>query len=388
MNLDSTIFQLSVIVVGAATLGTLFLYAKQPIIVAYIAIGLAVGPNGFALIRSTKYIEEISHFGVILLLFLIGLNLQPLKLIKLFRKTALLTFGTSFLFGGVSLLFAWLLRYDMHSSLVFGAAMMFSSTVVGLKLIPATALHHKRTGEVMTSVLLLQDLLAILVILLITGEKGDHVLVTFALLAGKFALICLLSFVGVRYVMVPLLRKFDTIQEYTFVATLGWCLLWAEVAHLFGLSYEMGAFVAGVSIASCRVAVAISERLKPLREFFLILFFFSVGAQLDLRLGPGLLLSAVIFGAILVPLKASVFRFAFRKSGESAELSRELAVRLAQSSEFSLLVVFAALSVGGLSSERAMVIQVTTIITFIISTYWVVLRYPTPISGSAILRQD
>ena len=388
MNLDSIIFELSVIVVGAAVMGTLFLYAKQPIIIAYIAIGFAMGPNGFALIPNTDYIEEISHFGIILLLFLIGLNLQPMKLVKLFRKTSLLTFGTSLLFGGLSLVFALLLRFDMYSSLLFGAAMMFSSTVVSLKLIPTTALHHKRTGEVMTSVLLLQDVLAILVILFITGEKSNYMLATFAMLAGKFAIICLLSFMGVRYVMVPIIKKFDVVQEYTFIATLGWCLLWAETAYILGLSYEMGAFIAGLSIASCQVALAISDHLKPLREFFLILFFFAIGTELDLRIDPRLLLAAVIFGSILVPLKAYVFRFAFRKSGESPALSGELAVRLAQSSEFSLLVVFAALSVGALSAERAMVIQVTTIVTIIISTYWVVLRYPTPISGSVALRKD
>jgi Kef-type K+ transport system membrane component KefB len=388
MNLESIIFELSVIVVGAAVLGTLFLYAKQPIIIAYIAIGIVVGPSGFALISRTDHIEQISHFGVILLLFLIGLNLQPAKLVKLFRKTLLLTFGTSMLFGGVSFLFALMLKFDTHSSLIFGAAMMFSSTVVGLKLIPTTTLHHKRTGEVMTSVLLLQDMLAILVILFITGEKSDHVMVTFATLAGKFALLCLLSFMGVRFVMIPLLTKFDVVQEYTFLATLAWCLLWAEAAHIAGLSYEMGSFVAGLSIASCRVAIIIAEHLKPLREFFLILFFFAVGSKLNLRLDPRLLLSAIIFGVILVPLKACVFRFAFRRSAESPELQRELAVRLAQSSEFSLLVAFSALSIGVLSDDKAMVIQVATIVTFIISTYWVVLKYPTPISGNSVLRQD
>ncbi len=109
MNLDSIIFELSAIAVGAAVLGTLFLYVKQPIIIAYIAIGFAMGPNGFALIKNTDHIEEISHFGIILLLFLIGLNLQPLKFVKLFRRTSILTFATSLLFGGVSFLFALLL---------------------------------------------------------------------------------------------------------------------------------------------------------------------------------------------------------------------------------------------------------------------------------------
>jgi Kef-type K+ transport system membrane component KefB len=388
MNLDSIIFELGVIIVGAATLGTLFLYARQPILIAYIAIGFAVGPNGFALIRSTDHIESIAHFGVILLLFLIGLNLQPMKLIRIFRKTALLTFGTSLVFGCVSFLFALLLRFDIHSAVLFGTAMMFSSTVVGLKLVPTNTLHHKRTGEIMTGVLLLQDVLAVLVILFVTGEKSNHVLGTFAILVGKHFVLCLLSFAGVRFVMIPLLKKFDVVQEYTFVATLGWCLLWAEAAHILGLSYEMGAFVAGLSIASSKVALVIAEHLKPLREFFLILFFFAVGAELNFQLDVRLVIAGILFGAVLVPLKAAVFRFSFRKSGESKGLSQELAVRLAQSSEFSLLVVFAALSIGVLSTERAMMVQVTTIVTFIISTYWTVLRYPTPISINSALRQD
>jgi Kef-type K+ transport system membrane component KefB len=240
----------------------------------------------------------------------------------------------------------------------------------------------------MTGVLLLQDVLAIMVILLVAGEKSDHVWLTFMMLAAKLVALCLLSFLGVRFLVLPLLRRFDTVQEYTFIVTLGWCLLWARVAGILGLSEEMGAFVAGLSIASCPVAIVIAEHLKPLREFFLILFFFTVGARLDFRLDPHLIVSAMLFGAALVPLKAFAYRFAFRRAGESPQLSGELAVRLAQSSEFSLLVALAALASGSLSHENAMVIQIATIATFVISTYWTVMRYPTPISTSAALRQD
>lgn len=388
MNLDSIIFELSAIIVGAAFLGTLFLYAKQPIIIAYIVIGFAMGPNGFALIEQTEHIEKISHLGVILLLFLVGLNLQPTKLIKLFKSSLPVTLGTALIFGVASFLFAMTLTFSLHSAVIFGAAMMFSSTVVGLKLIPTTTLHHKHTGEVMTSVLLIQDIMAILVILFITGEKSDHVAITFTLLAAKFLALCLAAFLGVRFIVVPLLKKFDVVQEYTFIMTLGWCLFWAETAHILGLSYEMGAFVAGLSIASCRAALVISEHLKPLREFFLILFFFTVGANLNLQLNPVILVSAALFGMILVPLKMFVYRFAFLKNGESKELSKELGVRLAQASEFSLLVVFAALSTGVMNEVEGMVIQIATIVTFVISTYWTVLKYPTPISGSKSLRQD
>lgn len=388
MNAGSIILELCVIVVGAAVLGTIFLYAKQPIIIAYIAVGIVVGPSGFGFIREIDHIEDIAHIGVVLMLFLIGLHLQPRKLIKLFKKTSLLTLITSLLFGTVSFLIALVLKFSMHSAFILGAAMMFSSTIISLKLIPTTTLHQKRAGEIMTSVLLLQDMLAILVILFLTGEKSDYVALSFLLLAGKFVLLCLFAFMGVKFVMIPLLTKFSVVQEYTFLATLAWCLLWAELAHAAGLSYEMGAFVAGISIASCPIALVIAEHLKPLREFFLILFFFAVGARLDLGVDPKLLVGGVVLGAVLVPLKAIIFRLSFLKTGESPELSRELSVRLAQTSEFSILVAFAAISLGLLSDKEAMVIQVATIVTFVISTYWVVMKYPTPISGNDKLRRD
>jgi len=388
MTFDNIIVELSIIFVSAATLGTIFLYAKQPVIIAYIVAGILLGPNGFALIKQTEHIEKISHLGIILLLFIVGLNLHPNKLIKYFKKTAVLTCLTSGLFGGAAFFVAKMMGLDVKNSVIFAAAMMFSSTVVSLKLIPTTVLHHKRTGEIMTSVLLLQDLLAILTILFITGERGSNVSLTFFILTGKLALLCLAAFAGVKFITIPLLKKFDVVQEYTFLITLGWCLLWAELARMFGLSYEIGAFVAGLSIASNRVAIIIAEHLKPLREFFLILFFFAIGASMNFKVSPMLLLSAVCFGIILVPIKFIIFRTAFKKTGEEKSSSTELSFRLAQASEFSLLVAASALSVGILSKDCATMINITTIVTFIFSTYLVVKKYPTPIAGSPSLRQD
>lgn len=388
MNFDSILFEFSAIIVGVALLGTVFLYARQPIIIAYIAIGIIIGPGGLGLIKRPESVEQMAHLGVVLLLFIIGLNLKPAKLIKLFSKTIWLTFVTSCLFAVISTGFALAIGQSLTAALVFGAAMMFSSTVIGLKLIPTTTLHHKHTGEVMTSVLLLQDILAIIVILFISGGHNGHLLVTFVFILLKLAGLWITAFLGVRYLLIPLLRKFDTVQEYMFVITLAWCLFWAEAAHFIGLSYETGAFVAGLSIASRNVSLVVAENLKPLREFFLIMFFFAVGAKLNLNMSLGLLLTAIAFGAVLVPLKVFSFKYAFNKSGEKAILSGELATRLGQSSEFSLLVAFSALSSGLLTSEEMNVIQVVTIVTFVISTYWVVIKYPTPISGVARMRKD
>ena len=369
-------------------MATLFLFIKQPIILAYIVVGFAAGPGGFKWIENADHIEQISHFGVILLLFLLGLHLQPKKLLHLFRKTALLTFSTSFIFGlaayGVSLLF----QFSQADSLVVGAAMIFSSTVIGLKLIPTTILHHRHTGEMMTSVLLIQDIIAIIVLLFLAGDKQSNVAMTFGLLVVKLGAMAAGAFLIVSYVIVPLFKKFDTIQEYTFLVTLGWCLSCAEGAHLLGLSYEMGAFLGGISIASSPIALVIAEELKPLREFFLILFFFAIGAKFDLNMSGRVLAAGIVLAGLLLVLKPLVFRFGFRKSGEEDEMSKELGVRLGQASEFSLLVSYAAISAGALSSDGALFIQLTTVITFAVSTYWVVFNYRTPISRKTELLQD
>jgi Kef-type K+ transport system membrane component KefB len=388
MNFDNILFELAAIVVSSGLLATLFLFARQPIILAYIAVGILIGPKGLALIDSANHIEEISHLGVVLLLFMVGLNLQPAKLIHLFGRTSLLTLGTSSLFGLVSFMFVQLAEFSLIDSLLIGAAMMFSSTIIALKLIPTTTLHHKHTGEMMTSVLLLQDILAIIVLLLISGDGTNGMLPTFGLLLLKLFILSALAFAGVRFVIIPLLRKFGAIQEYTFLITLAWCLLVAGTADAVGLSYEMGAFIGGISIASSQVALVIAEHLKPLREFFLILFFFSIGAKLDIPIPFHILFASLFLGTVLVFLKAYVFQRAFGAVGESKSLAKELGIRLGQTSEFSILIAFTGLSAGVLSAEGALFIQMTTIVTFVGSTYWVVLRYPTPVSAGPKLRQD
>ncbi len=388
IGLEGIIFEFSAIFVGAAVFSSIFLYTKQPMILAYIAVGAIAGTSGFRIIDNPDRIRHISHIGVILLLFLVGLDLQPMKLLGLFKKSAVLTVGTCALFGLISLLFGAAVGLNPIDAGIFATAMMFSSTVVGLKLVPTTTLHQRRAGEVMTSVLLLQDILAILALLFITGEAGGNVFILFSLLVGKFILFCGAAFLGVRFIVFPLFQKFDVIQEYMFVLSLGWCLLCAQTAYYFGLSHEMGAFVGGLTVGSHKVAQLIADHLKPLREFFLVLFFFAVGAGFDFMMAPRMLLAGVLFGATLVVLKVYVFRFAFKRSGESQPLSEQLGVRLGQSSEFSFLIAFAAISSGILSRRAELLIQTTTIVTIVVSTYWVVKRYPTPISTEDPLRQD
>lgn len=386
--MDNIIYELVLIFAGAAALATLFLYLKQPIILAYIALGVAIGPSGLRLIDNPEHIEHLSHVGIILLLFLIGLNLRPDRMIGLFGKVSMLTLATSLIFMSTIMLVAMMLGYAFLHSLIIGAALMFSSTIIGLKLLPTTTLHHKHRGEMMVSVLLLQDILAIVIILLISGGQENNIPLTVSLLFLKLILLTLISFFAVKYIITALYTKFDTIREHTFLMSLGWGLLIAGAAEAIGLSFEMGAFVAGVSIATLPISLVIAEELKPLRDFFLILFFFSIGAQFDLMVMKDVVLAGALIAFIIVLIKPLVYRWGFNIAGEKDYISAELGIRLGQASEFSLLVAYSALISGVIDLRSTYLIQTVVILTFVISTYWVINKYPTPISSVASQRRD
>lgn len=386
--MDNIIFELVLIFAGAAILATLFLYLRQPIILAYIALGVAIGPSGIGLISNPDHIEQLSHIGIILLLFLIGLNLRPDRMAGLVGKVSALTLITSAMFMSLTAVAALLMGFPLVQGLVIGAALMFSSTIVGLKLIPTTTLHHKHRGEMMVSVLLLQDILAIIIILLITGGQESNIPLTVSLLFLKLILLTVISFYFVKYVITALYVKFDTIHEHTFLMSLGWGLMVAGTAEYIGLSFEMGAFIAGVSIATLPIAMVIAEELKPLRDFFLILFFFSIGAQFDLLVMWDVILPGIVIALIIVLAKPLIYRWGFNITGEKDYVSKELGIRLGQASEFSLLVAYSALLSGLIDQRSTYLIQTVVVLTFVISTYWVINKYPTPISSEASQRRD
>ena len=184
-----------------------------------------------------------------------------------------------------------------------------------------------------------------------------------------------------RSVLSRLIRLYDKIQDYIFLMALGWCLGMAELATLLGLSAEIGAFIAGIVLASNPISLFIAESLKPLRDFFLVLFFFSLGAGFDL-------LPAMVLAGVLLLIKPPVFRRLLRTAGESDERSGEVGFRLGQMSEFSLLLAVLAFDQGVIGTEASYLIQLATLLTFLVSSYIVVRRFPTPIAVSDALRQD
>jgi Kef-type K+ transport system membrane component KefB len=267
--------------------------------------------------------------------------------------------------------------------------MMFSSTIIALKLLPTSALHQQRMGELIVSILLLQDMLAILVMLCLQGFGNQENLLpeTLIMLFGLPLLAFSAWWVATHWLN-RLFLRFDTIHEYLFLLAIGWCLGIAELATLLGLSHEVGAFIAGVTLATSPVARFIAESLKPLRDFFLVLFFFALGAGFNLAALPDVLFPALILASIAVLLKPRLFQLLLEREQEKAHMARETGARLGQISEFSLLIVVVATDLALISERASLLVQSATILSFIISSFWIVRRYPTPIAVDQSLHRD
>ncbi|MGB5409007.1 MAG: cation:proton antiporter [Thiogranum sp.] len=386
---QSIVFSVFLIFTGAAILATAALYARQSVLVAYIVLGMLIGPSGLSLIEDVKLLQELSHVGIVFLLFLLGLNLHPQDLWHMFRKATVVTLVSSAVFAALGTSTALAFGYGAVESLVIGAAMMFSSTIMGLKLLPSTVLHHQHTGEIIISVLLLQDLIAIVILLLLHGLSGTiHGWQSAAILSLALPGFLLFAFGFSRFVLTRLLARFDTIQEYIFLLAIGWCLGMAELSEALGLSPEIGAFIAGVAVATEPISRFIAESLKPLRDFFLVVFFVSLGAAFDLSSMQQVVLPALILAAVSLLIKPVVFKKLWLHEGETPELAQEVGVRLGQISEFSLLIALLATQSAVIGTRASHVIQLATLISFILSSYFIVLRYPTPIAISDRLRRD
>ena len=374
---------------GGALLASIALFSRQPLLVAYIALGATLGPHGLGWVTDVDLIAQIASIGIIFLLFLLGLDMQPQALMRVLKQVTHITLISSLLFASAGFAVAYLFNYSFIECLIIGISMMFSSTIIGIKLLPTTALHHRHSGELMVGMLLMQDFLAIFVLLMlisdISGSSGmlqfGRSLIALPVLIGGSVLM-------VRFVLQPLFSRFDRIGEYIFLLAIGWCLGVAELAESIGLSREIGAFIAGISIATSPIAQYIALNLKPLRDFFLILFFFSLGGGFDLSLIPHIILPALVLAAIMLTIKPLLYRYLLRAHSESDKLSWDIGFRLGQNSEFSLLIAYIALNTQLISNNASHLIQAAAIITFLISSYIVIFNFPSPIALSDRLRRD
>lgn len=342
---------LGLVVTAAGVLLLLSRPLRVPPILAYLAAGLLLGPVTGTL-AVTESVEIFSELGVALLLFLVGLELSLARLRDVGGTAAvagLLQVGlTTALGAGL----AAALGFSATDALLLGIATAFSSTVVVVKLLARTGSVVSLHGRLAVGILLIQDVVVALALTLVAGlgsggEGGAGALVGGLGQAGLGILtLGLLALVGVRWCLPRLLRWMAAEGEAFFIVALTWCFGFILVAEAFHVSLELGAFIAGVGLAQLPYSEELVRRVHPLADFFLAVFFVSLGIGMELSAIPDVWLPALLISVFVLMLKPLIVWALTRRKVGSEDAFRA-GLTLGQISEFSFILVGLAVA-GGL----------------------------------------
>ncbi|AHF04921.1 sodium/hydrogen exchanger [Marichromatium purpuratum 984] len=377
---DDLFLQMGLILGVAAVTGALVRALRQPLIVAFIAVGILLGPAGFGLVAHSSEIELFARLGIALLLFVVGLKLD-LHIIRTVGPVALASgLGQVLFTSAVGYVIARLLGLEPVAALYVAVALTFSSTIIIVKLLSdkreVDALH----GRIAVGFLIVQDIVVVLVMIALTAvgqAEGDvhPVREALAILLKGAAMLATVALL-MRYVLPWLLHRLARSTELLMLFAIAWAVLGALAGDALGFSREVGAFLAGVSIASTRYREQIAARLVTLRDFLLLFFFIELGATLELgliggQLGAAAVLSLfVLIGNPLIVMAIMGYMGYRRRTGFLAGLT------VAQISEFSLILAALGLSLGHLAPETLGLITLVGLITISASTYLILYSHP------------
>jgi len=377
---DQTLIQsLGFIVVAAALFGLVARPAKVPSIVAYILAGLVLGPIT-GLLGMTETIEIIAEVGIVLLLFLVGLELSIEKIRHVGRVAVIAGVVQMVLTAGGIFLIARLFGFGIGAALFFGIALMFSSTVVVVKLLEQTGGVRELFGRIAIGILLVQDMAVILVLTLVAGMGRAETMDVGTLLGdvgialvGMIGML-VLAVLAARYVLPPIFRWIAPFSAGMFIWSLCWCFLFVTVAHILHLSPEIGAFLAGVSIAQLPYNDTLRIRVHPLMNFFIAIFFVSLGLQMELGAVVQYLGVAAAFIVFTMVAKPLLFFGVLARLGYGERTTWRTGSTLAQISEFGFIFAALAVAVGLVDAELLAVIAAVGLVTMAASSYLIVYR--------------
>jgi Kef-type K+ transport system membrane component KefB/voltage-gated potassium channel Kch len=371
MNPD-IFLELSLILIIATLVSGIARLLKQPAIIGYIISGIIAGPVLLNFIDSTETFSTFSHIGVALLLFFVGINLNP-DVIKQVGKISIITgVGQVVFTAGIGFLISWVLGFSTVSSLYISIALAFSSTIIIMKLLSDKKDLETLYGRIAVGFLIVQDLIAIIILLVISSSsegQGFAALALETLLKGAGSIILLL--ILTKKTLPKVTELVAKSQEALLLFSLTWCFAVASGFHYLGFSIEAGALLAGISLSYSPYHFEISSKLKPLRDFFLVLFFIMLGSQMVFANIIENFVEIAVFSLFVLfgnPLIVMTLMGIF---GYTRRTSFMAGLTVAQISEFSLIVIAMGISVGHLSQDVLSVVTTVGLITFAGSTYMI-----------------
>jgi Kef-type K+ transport system membrane component KefB len=373
--IDNSFYEFAAILLVTAIVSLLGRFLKQPLVVSFIVVGILVGPFGLDLLESIEKIHLLSELGIAVLLFVVGLKLD-ISLVKSIGKVATLTGLGQVVFTSVlGYLIGLQLGFGHVTSLYIAIALTFSSTIIIVKLLSDKKEIDSLHGQISIGFLIIQDLVVVLLMITLSAigtETAEMPVVTIALVFLKG--VGLLVFIGLlmRFILPWLVNKLARTPELLILFAMAWALSLSAFGDWLGFSKEVGAFLAGISLASTEYREVLSGRMSTLRDFLLLFFFLNLGSTLDLGIIGDNILPAIIFSLFVLignPLIVLVIMGIMGYRKRTAFLA---GLTVAQISEFSLILASLGMNLGHIGEETMGLITLVGLITIGLSTYLII----------------
>jgi Kef-type K+ transport system membrane component KefB len=375
---DSLFYELTALLALAALVGYLGLLLRQPMVVSYIATGILAGQSVLGIVHSTDSIATLAELGVVVLLFLVGLRLD-LHLVRTLGGVALATgLGQVLFTSAIGFLICLALGLDSLTSLYIAVALTFSSTIIIVKLLTDKREADSLHGRIAIGFLIVQDLVVILAMMVLSAfgigsaPEGDgSTWLRFGrVLATGLALLALAG-LFIRYLATPLVSRIAHSPELLIMFSLGWAALLAALADHLGFGKELGGLLAGISLASTPMREAIVARLSSLRDFLLLFFFISLGAQLELALLGAQIPSALLLSLFVLVGNPLIVLAIMGAMGYRKRTGFLAGLTVAQISEFSLIFMAMGMSLGHVKAEALGLVTLVGLVTIALSVYMI-----------------
>lgn len=374
--MEQIFLELTFIVVVASALSILFRFLKQPAILAYIVTGVIVGPLGLFTLHDPEILESFAQIGVTLLLFLLGLELR-LQDLKSVGKPALVTGIGQIVFTSViGYGLCVLLGFSLLASLYICIALTFSSTIIIVKLLSDKKDLSSLYGKISVGFLLIQDFVAILALIFLSGfnsPQSDISLLSFVFLIIKAVLIFGLTILLSKTLLPKLMKHVARSPEVLFLFSLAFAfgMAWLLSSEYIGFSIEIGGFLAGLALANSVPHLQIVSRVRSLRDFFIVIFFVSLGTQMAVSHISAILIPSVLLSVFVLIGNPLIVMILLGLLGYKSRTGLLAGLTVAQISEFSLIVMFMGNKLGHVPDEAVALVTVVGIVTFVLSTYMI-----------------
>ncbi|WP_394741774.1 cation:proton antiporter [Natronococcus roseus] len=363
----------AIIIVVATAVGLIARQTGQPTIIAYILTGIILGPVMFDVVTDEGLVDLMAELGLGFLLFLLGMKMRFEDIREILRPITNVAIGQTVLQTALAFLVALVLGFGTTEVLVIALATVFGATPIIVKVLTDKDEITSLPGKIDVGVLIVQDIYLVVVLALFSADSLDNageIATTLAVIFVMMGFIGLFSIASSRYLLPRVFRRIANNKDVFLIVAIAWAFLFIAIAEGFDLSVEVGAFLAGISLAQLPYSKELEDRITPITDFFILVFFASIGLQIE---GVGALLAywqeAIIASIVLMVGNFWIMFYLIDREGFSVETSFLGSINMVQVSEFSLVVGALAFTQGYIGSDVLGYLSLMALLTMSVSTY-------------------